>query len=61
MEEAKTHEEIERMIEEAKAEGPSYWRSRTPQERVWAVEIMRQQAYGYEAATAKIQIGRAHV
>ena len=26
MEEAKTHEEIERMIEEAKAEGPSYWR-----------------------------------
>ena len=55
MEEAKTREDMERMIEEAKAEGPSYWRSRTPQERLWALELMRQKAYGYEAATAKIQ------
>ena len=55
MEEAKSYAEVERMIEEAKAVGPSYWHLRTPQERVWALELMRQKAYGYEAATAKIQ------
>jgi hypothetical protein len=25
-----------------------YWHSRTPEERLWAVELMRQRAYGYE-------------
>ena len=55
MEEAKTHEEVERMIEEAKVGGRAYWLSRTPQERMRAVVVMRQKAYGYEATTAKIQ------
>lgn len=27
---------------------PRYWRSRTPQERMWAMELMRQRAYGYD-------------
>jgi hypothetical protein len=27
---------------------PKYWLSRTPQERLWAVELMRQRAYGYD-------------
>jgi hypothetical protein len=26
----------------------AYWHSRTPQERMWAVELMRQRAYGYD-------------
>ena len=40
------------MIEEAERSGPAYWHSRTPQERVLAVELMRQRAYGYDALTA---------
>ena len=55
MEEAKTYEEVEKLIEEAAAVRPSYWHSRTPHERLRAMELMRQKAYGYEAATAKIQ------
>ena len=54
MEESKDYAEVKRMVEEAKAEGPSYWHSRTPQERVWALELMRQQAYGYDPATTRI-------
>ena len=35
---------------------PRYWRSRTPQERIWAVELMRQRAYGYdEHSVPKLQ------
>ena len=55
MKEAKTYEEVEKLIEEAATVGPSYWHSRTPHERLRAMELMRQKAYGYEAATAKIQ------
>ena len=55
MKEAKTREEVEKMIEEAEAVGPSYWHSRTPEERVWAMEVMRQKAYGYDPATTKLQ------
>ena len=55
MKEAKTYEEVERIIEEAKAAGNKYWHSRTPQERLWAVEVMRQKAYGYDPDTARIQ------
>ncbi|MFN0168949.1 MAG: hypothetical protein ACKV22_21195 [Bryobacteraceae bacterium] len=32
-----------------------YWRSRTPAERLEALEIMRQIAYGYDPATARLQ------
>lgn len=35
---------------------PAYWHSRTPQERIWAVELMRQRAYGYdENSVPKLQ------
>jgi hypothetical protein len=27
---------------------PAYWRSRTPQERMWAVELTRQRTFGYD-------------
>lgn len=55
MEESANYEEVKRMVEEAKAVGPKYWHSRTPQERLWAVELMRQEAYGYDPATATLQ------
>jgi hypothetical protein len=32
-----------------------YWRARTPQERMEALELMRQIIYGYDPATARLQ------
>ena len=32
-----------------------YWRSKTPTERLEAVELMRQMLYGYDPATARLQ------
>ena len=32
-----------------------YWLSRTPQERLEAVELLRQIMYGYDPATARLQ------
>jgi len=29
-----------------------FWHSRTPQERLWAVELMRQRVYGYDEHSA---------
>jgi hypothetical protein len=55
MEEAKEYVEVKRMVEEAKVAGPTYWHSRTPQERLWALELMRQEAYGYKPATVSVQ------
>jgi len=53
--ESKEYVEVKRMVEEAKAAGPTYWHSRTPQERLWALELMRQEAYGYNPATVSVQ------
>ncbi len=32
-----------------------YWLSRTPQERVAAIELMRQIIYGYDPASTRLQ------
>ena len=32
-----------------------YWRTRTPEERLLALELMRQIHYGYYPATARLQ------
>ena len=32
-----------------------YWSSKTPVERVYAVELMRQMLYGYDPLTARLQ------
>jgi hypothetical protein len=32
-----------------------YWLSKTPTERLEAVELMRQMLYGYDPATARLQ------
>ncbi len=42
----------------AQGEGPdekAYWASRTPEERLQALEMMRQIDYGYDPATARLQ------
>jgi hypothetical protein len=39
-------------FEEADAADRAYWRSRTPLERLEALELMRQSAYGYDDPTA---------
>jgi hypothetical protein len=41
--------------EEAERENRLYWHSKTPAERLAAAEQLRQVAYGYDAATARIQ------
>jgi hypothetical protein len=33
----------------------AYWRSKTPQERLQAAELMRQTVYGYDPATARLR------
>jgi hypothetical protein len=33
----------------------AYWHSRTPQERMEAIEVMRQIIYGYDPASTRLQ------
>jgi hypothetical protein len=40
---------------EAEQEDRIYWHSKTPAERLAAAEQLRQAAYGYDPATARIQ------
>ncbi len=51
----KTAFEVFSSFEEAEAADRAYWHSRTPEERLLAVELMRQSAYGYDPATARLQ------
>lgn len=51
----KTAFEVFSSFEEADAADRAYWHSRTPEERLQAVELMRQSAYGYDPATARLQ------
>lgn len=51
----KTVFEVFSSFEEAEAADRRYWHSRTPEERLEAVELMRQSAYGYNPATARLQ------
>jgi hypothetical protein len=51
----KTAFEVFSSFEEADAADRTYWHSRTPEERLQAVELMRQSAYGYDPATARLQ------
>ena len=41
--------------EEAEAEDRTYWHSKTPAQRMAAAEQLRQAAFGYDPATARIQ------
>ena len=42
-------------FEDAEAADRAYWHSRTPEERLLALELMRQSAYGYDPATSRLQ------
>lgn len=37
------------------SDAKAYWLSRTPQERLHAVEVMRQIIYGYDPASERLQ------
>lgn len=39
----------------AESDEKEYWKSRTPLERLAALELMRQINYGYDPATARLQ------
>lgn len=40
---------------EAEGDDVIYWRSRTPNERLEALEFLRQASFGYDPATARLQ------
>jgi hypothetical protein len=40
---------------EAAEDDRTYWRSRTPEERLTALELLRQIHYGYDPATTRLQ------
>ena len=42
-------------FEEAAAADKTYWHSKTPQERLEALELMRQINYGYDPVTDRLQ------
>ena len=42
-------------LEEQEEDEKKYWRSKTPHERLAAVELTRQILYGYDPATARLQ------
>ena len=42
-------------FEEAAAADKAYWHSKTPQERLEALELMRQINYGYDPVTDRLQ------
>jgi hypothetical protein len=39
----------------AESDEPAFWRSKTPAERLEALEFLRQINYGYDPATARLQ------
>ncbi len=41
--------------QEEEAGQKAYWASRTPEERLQALEMMRQIAYGYDPTTTRLQ------
>ncbi len=49
----KTAIQVYSSFEEADEDDRKYWQSRTPNERLEALELMRQSAYGYTEPTAK--------
>lgn len=42
-------------LDEQQEDEKRYWRSKTPHERLEAVELTRQLLYGYDSATARLQ------
>jgi hypothetical protein len=40
---------------DAPSDEPSYWSTKTPEERMAAIEVMRQIVYGYNQSTTRLQ------
>jgi hypothetical protein len=55
MEESPKYDWINESLEELSSHDRAYWHSRTPQERLAALELMRQKVYGYDPATARFE------
>jgi hypothetical protein len=55
MEESPEYDWLNESLEELSSHDRTYWHSRTPRERLAALELMRQKAYGYDPVTAKIK------
>ena len=51
----KSHFEVFTSFEQADEADRQYWWSRTPQERLTALEVMRQVMYSYDPATTRLQ------
>lgn len=55
MEELPKYAWLDETLEELNSHDSAYWHSRTPEERLHALEWMRQKAYGYDPAAARIE------
>ena len=55
MEELPKYAWLEETLEELNSHESAYWHSRTPEERLHALEWMRQKTYGYDPATAGLK------
>ncbi len=42
-------------VEQARRQDIAYWHSRTPEERLEALESLRQTVYGYDPAVTRLQ------
>jgi hypothetical protein len=55
MEESPSYDWLNESLEELISHDRDYWHSRTPQERLAALLLMNQKAYGYDPATVRIK------
>ncbi|MBS4028748.1 MAG: hypothetical protein KGZ58_08925 [Ignavibacteriales bacterium] len=51
----KTHLSVVDLREDTSAENRNYWLSKTPTERFIALELLRQQLYGYDSTTERME------
>ncbi|HEY6231929.1 MAG TPA: hypothetical protein VIW64_11740 [Pyrinomonadaceae bacterium] len=55
MEESPKYDWAEETLEELNSHDTAYWHSRSPEERLHALELMRQKTYGYDPNTVKLK------
>ena len=51
----KTHLSVVDLHDDTSEEDRNYWLSKSPEERFIALELLRQQLYGYDSTTARLQ------
>jgi hypothetical protein len=55
MEESPSYDWVNESLEELMFHDHDYWHSRTPQERLAALLLINQKAYGYDPATVRMK------